>query len=74
MLSCRDKRIRMDRDKIMMLMMMMLIIIIIIIIIKSLFNVGHIHLQNFHYIAQANKDQPWNIVDIIFTTAFVHNT
>ena len=66
----------MDRDIIMMLIMMMLIIIIIIIIIiiKSLFNFGHIHLQNFHYIAQANKDQPWNIIDIIITMTFVHNT
>ena len=27
-------------------------------IIKHLFNVGHIHLQNFHFIAQANKNQP----------------
>ena len=43
------------------------IIVIIIIIIKSLFNVGHIHLQNFNYIAQANKNQPWNIIDIIIT-------
>ena len=74
MLSCSDKRIRMGRDIIMMLIMMMLIIIVIIIIIKSLFNFGHIHLQNFHYIAQANKDQPWNIIDIIITMTFVHNT
>ena len=35
--------------------------------IKSLFNVGHMHLQKFHYIAQANKNQPWNIIDIIIT-------
>ena len=47
---------------------------IIIIIIKSLFNVGHIHLQNFRYIAQANKNQPWNIIDMIITMVFVHNT
>ena len=46
----------------------------IIIIIKSFFNVGHIHLQNFHYIAEANKNQPWNIIDIVITVAFVHNT
>ena len=46
----------------------------IITIIKSLFNVSHIHLQNFHYIAQANKNQPWNIIDNIFTMVFVHNT
>ena len=47
---------------------------IIILIIKSLFNVCHIHLQYFHYITQANKNQPGNIVDIISTTIFVHNT
>ena len=41
--------------------------------IKSLFNVGHIHLRIFHYIAQANKNQPWNIIDIIITMVFVHN-
>ena len=51
-----------------------LIIIIIIIIIKSLFNVAHIHLQSFYYIAQANKNQPWNIIDIIITMVFAHNT
>ena len=45
-----------------------------IIIIKSLFNVGHIHSQNFHYIVQVNKNQPWNIIDIIITMVFVHNT
>ena len=44
------------------------IIIIILIIIKSLFNAGHINLQNFHYIAQANKNQ--NLI----TMVFVHNT
>ena len=49
-------------------------IIMIIKIIKSLFNVGHIHLQNFNYIAQANKNQPWNITDITITMVFVHNT
>ena len=42
--------------------------------IKSLFNVGHIHLQSFYYIAQTNKNQPWNIIDIIITMVFVHNT
>ena len=42
--------------------------------VKSLFNIGHIHLQNFHYIAQANKNQSWNIIDIIITVVFVHNT
>ena len=42
--------------------------------VKSLFNIGHIHLQNFHYIAQANKNQPWNIINIIITVTFVHNT
>ena len=42
--------------------------------IKSLFKVGHINLQNFHYIAQANKNQPWNIKDIISTMIFVDNT
>ena len=45
----------------------------IISVIKSLFNVGHIHLQNLHYIAQANKNQPWNIIDNIITMVFVHN-
>ena len=35
--------------------------------IKSLFNVGHIHLRISHYIAQANKNQLWNIIDIIIT-------
>ena len=34
---------------------------------KSLFNVGH-------FIAQATKNKPWNIIDIIITIAFVHNT
>ena len=42
--------------------------------VKSLFNIGHIHLQNFHYIAQANKNQPWSIIDITITVVFVHNT
>ena len=56
------------------IIIIIIIVIIIIIIIKSLFNVGHIHLQNFLYIAQANKNQPWNIIDIIITVAFVHNT
>ena len=42
--------------------------------IKSLFNVGHIHLRIFHYIAQANKNQLWNIIDIIITMVFFHNT
>ena len=37
----------------------------IMIIIKSLFNVGHIHSQNFHYIAEANKNKPRSIIDII---------
>ena len=32
------------------------------------------HVQNFHYIAQAYKNQPWNIRDIIITMVFVHNT
>ena len=52
------------------------IIIIIIIIIKSLFNIGHIHSQRFSlYVpSQANKNQPWNIIDIIITVVFVHNT
>ena len=48
-------------------------IYIYIYIIKSLFNVGHIHLQSFYYIAQTNKNQPWNIIDIIITMVFVHN-
>ena len=52
----------------------MLYYYIYIIIIKSLFNSGHIHLQNSHYIAQANKNQPWNIIDIIITMIFAHNT
>ena len=52
----------------------MIIIITTIIIAKTEFNVGHIHLQNFHYIAQANKNQPWNIINIIITVTFVHNT
>ena len=43
------------------IMMMMMIMIII----KSLFNVGHIHSQNFHYIAEANKNKPRSIIDII---------
>ena len=53
-----------------------IIIIIIIIIIKSLFNIGHIHSQRFSlYVpSQANKNQPWNIIDIIITVVFVHNT
>ena len=37
---------------------MIIIIIITKIIAISLFNVGHIHLQSFHYIAQANKINP----------------
>ena len=53
---------------------MIIIIITTIIIAKTEFNVGHIHLQNFHYIAQANKNQPWNIIDITITVVFVHNT
>ena len=43
-------------------------------IIKSLYNVGHIHLQNFHYVPQVKQNQPWNILDIIITMVFVHNT
>ena len=43
-------------------------------ITKSSFNIGHIHLQNFHYIAQANKNQSWSIIDIIITVVFVHKT
>ena len=41
-----------------------MIIIKIIIITKSLFNVSHIRPQNFHYKAQAKKNQSWNIIDI----------
>ena len=37
----------------------------IMIIIKSLFNVGHIHSQNFHYISEANKNKRRSIIDII---------
>ena len=48
-------------------------IIITIIIINTLFNVGHIHLQNYHFIAQANKNQPWSIIDIIITVVFAHD-
>ena len=51
------------------IIIMIVIIIMIIIIIQSLFNVGHIHLQNI----QANKNQPWNTVDITNTMVFVHN-
>ena len=51
------------------IIMIVIIIMIIIIIIQSLFNVGHIHLQNI----QANKNQPWNIIDITNTMVFVHN-
>ena len=43
------------------------------IIIKSFFNISNIHLQNFHYIDQANKNQPWSITDIIITMLFVLN-
>ena len=50
-------------------MIVIIIMIIIIIIIQSLFNVGHIHLQNI----QANKNQPWNTIDITNTMVFVHN-
>ena len=56
------------------IIIIIIIIIIVVIIIKSLFNVGHIHLQSFYYIAQANKNQPWNIIDIIITMVFVYNT
>ena len=55
-------------------MMVTIIVMIIIIIIKSLFNVGHIRVQNFHYIAQSNKNQPWNIIDIIITMLLFLNT
>ena len=48
-------------------------IYVYIYIIKSLFNVGHIHLQSFYYIAQTNKNKPWNIIDIIIRMVFVHN-
>ena len=61
----------------MMIMIIIIIVtIIIIIIIKSLFNIGHIHSQRFSlYVpSQANKNQPWNIIDIIITVVFVHNT
>ena len=51
------------------IIMIVIIIMIIIIIIQSLFNVGHIHLQNI----QANKNQPWNTIDITNTMVFVHN-
>ena len=51
------------------IIMIVIIIIMIIIIIQSLFNVGHIHLQNI----QANKNQPWNTIDITNTMVFVHN-
>ena len=51
------------------IMIVIIIMIIIIIIIQSLFNVGHIHLQNI----QANKNQPWNTIDITNTMVFVHN-
>ena len=44
-----------------------------IIILKSLSNFGHIHLRNLHYIAQANKNQPWNIIDNTVTMISVHN-
>ena len=53
--------------------MIMIITIITIIIIKYLFNVDHIHLQNFHYIVEANKSQSWNFIDIITTTIFFRN-
>ena len=53
--------------------MIMIITIITIIIIKYLFNVDHINLQNFHYIAEANKSQSWNFIDIITTTIFFRN-
>ena len=51
------------------IIMIVIIIMIIIIIIQSLFNVGHIHLQNI----QANKNQPWDTIDITNTMVFVHN-
>ena len=51
------------------IIMIVIIIMITIIIIQSLFNVGHIHLQNI----QANKNQPWNTIDITNTMVFVHN-
>ena len=51
------------------IIIIMMIIIIIIIIIQSLFNVGHIHLQNI----QANKNQRWNTIDITITMVFAHN-
>ena len=51
------------------MIVIIIMIIIIIIIIQSLFNVGHIHLQNI----QANKNQPWNTIDITNTMVFVHN-
>ena len=51
------------------IIIIVIIIMIIIIIIQSLFNVGHIHLQNI----QANKNQPWNTIDITNTMVFVHN-
>ena len=51
------------------IIIMIVIIIMIIIIIQSLFNVGHINLQNI----QANKNQPWNTIDITNTMVFVHN-
>ena len=51
------------------IIMIVIIIMIIIIIIQSLFNAGHIHLQNI----QANKNQPWNTIDITNTMVFVHN-
>ena len=51
------------------IIMIVIIIMIIIIIIQSLFNVGHIHLQNI----QANKNQPRNTIDITNTMVFFHN-
>ena len=34
---------------------------------NKIFNVSHIDLQNFHYLAYAYKNQPCDIIDIIFT-------
>ena len=51
------------------IIIVIIIMMIIIIIIQSLFNVGHIHLQNI----QANKNQPWNTIDITITMVFAHN-
>ena len=32
------------------------------------------HVQNFHYIAQANKNHLWNIIDIIITMLVNYKT